>query len=200
MAKRGDPKRTSRSGVRPTPSAGKTDTANDALEWIKSFGIAVLLFFLIRTFLIQAFTIPSGSMEETLKVGDYLMANNAIYGAHIPFTNLRVPAFRDPEFGDIVVFRPTYNDPVMDVVKRVIGEPGDTIQMVERTVYRNGQRLEEPYVESTYESDRPIDRFGPDGYHWHLGALPATVDQESYAPTRDTWGPLIVPEGRDPAP
>lgn len=193
-AKRGDAKRPPRSGARPAPSAGKSEAATDVLEWIKSFGIAVLLFFLIRTFLIQAFTIPSGSMEETLKVGDYLMANNAIYGAHIPFTNLRVPAFRDPEFGDIVVFRPTYNDPVMDVVKRVIGEPGDTIQMVERAVYRNGQLLEEPYVESIYETDRPIQRFGPDGYHWHFEALPATVDPESYTPTRDSWGPLIVPE------
>src|SRR5262245_23206026 len=91
---------------------------NELVEWIKSLAIAVLLFFVIRTFLIQAFTIPSESMEHTLRVGDYLMANNAIFGAQIPFTNIRVPAFREPEFGDIVVFRPTYNNPVIDVVKR----------------------------------------------------------------------------------
>jgi signal peptidase I len=195
MAKHGDGKGTSRSGARLTASSRKAESQNDALEWIKSFAIAVLLFFLIRTFLIQAFTIPSGSMEETLKVGDYLMANNAIYGAHIPFTNLRVPAFRDPEFGDIVVFRPTYNDPVIDVVKRVIGEPGDTVQMVERVVYRNGQQLEEPYVEPNYLPDEQLQRFGPAGYQWHLQALPEDLDPQRYAPTRDSWGPLVVPEG-----
>jgi signal peptidase I len=166
---------------------------NDLFEWIKSFGIAVLLFFVIRTFLVQAFTIPSGSMENTLRIGDYLMANNAIYGAHIPLTNLRVPAFREPRFGDVVVFRPTYNDPVIDVVKRVIGEPGDTIEMVQRVVYRNGVALVEPYVEPHYLPDEPIQRFGLGGYQWHLQALPDHVDAASYAPTRDSWGPLIVP-------
>jgi signal peptidase I len=164
-------------------------------EWVKSFAIAVLLFFIIRTFLIQAFTIPSGSMENTLQIGDYLMANNAIFGAHIPFTDVRVPAFRDPVHGDIVVFRPTYNDPVIDVVKRVIGEPGDTIQMINRIVYRNGEALNEPYVESNYLPDERLERFGPQGYQWHLEALTSDVDPEAYAPTRDSWGPLVVPEG-----
>ena len=162
---------------------------------MKSFGIAVILFFVIRTFLIQAFTIPSGSMETTLRIGDYLMANNAIYGAYIPFTNIRVPAFRDPQFGDVVVFRPTYNDPVIDVVKRVIGEPGDTIRMENRVVYRNGDRLAEPYVEPNYLPDEAMDRFGVPGYQWHLEALPEDVSPQRYAPSRDTWGPLIVPEG-----
>jgi signal peptidase I len=164
------------------------------MEWIKSFAIAVLLFFVIRTFLVQAFTIPSGSMENTLMIGDYLMANNAIYGAHIPLTSVRAPAFREPAFGDIVVFRPTYNEPVIDVVKRVIGEPGDTIQMTNRVVYRNGAILEEPYVEPHFLPDEPMQRFGLGGYQWHLEALPAGADVQNYAPTRDTWGPLIVPE------
>lgn len=168
---------------------------NEALEWLKSLTIAVLLFFLIRTFLIQAFTIPSGSMEDTLQVGDYLMANNAIYGAQIPFTNLRVPAFREPEFGDVVVFRPTYNQPIIDVVKRIVGEPGDTIQMVDRVLFRNGVELDEPYVEPEYLPDEPIERFGIGGYQWHLEVLPENVSPENYAPTRDNWGPLIVPEG-----
>ena len=181
-------------------SARGRETAEDQrrselLEWVKSFGIAVILFFVIRTFLIQAFTIPSGSMETTLRIGDYLMANNAIYGAYIPFTNIRVPAFRDPQFGDVVVFRPTYNDPVIDVVKRVIGEPGDTIRMENRVVYRNGDRLEEPYVEPNYLPDEAMDRFGVPGYQWHLEALPEGVSPQRYAPSRDTWGPLVVPEG-----
>lgn len=167
----------------------------DLLEWVKSFAIAVLLFFVIRTFLIQAFTIPSGSMENTLQVGDYLMANNAIFGAQIPFTDVKVPAFRDPVFGDIVVFRPTYNDPIIDVVKRVIGEPGDTVQMINRVVYRNGEALTEPYVEPTYSPDERLEQYGPQGFQWQLEALLPDVDKASYAPTRDTWGPLVVADG-----
>jgi len=168
---------------------------SDAMEWIKSFAIAVLLFFVIRTFLVQAFTIPSGSMEETLKVGDYLMANNAIYGARIPLINVRTPGFREPVFGDIIVFRPTYNDPVIDVVKRVVGEPGDTIAMMDRIVYRNGVALDEPYAEPDYLPDEPMQRFGIGGFQWHLAALPAGMDEQAYSPTRDNWGPLIVPAG-----
>ncbi|MEX2572027.1 MAG: signal peptidase I [Gemmatimonadota bacterium] len=190
-------RRGSEAGGRQTAASRRSDSkgANDVLEWIKSFAIAVLLFFVIRTFLIQAFTIPSGSMENTLRIGDYLMANNAIFGAHIPFTDLRAPAFREPVFGDVVVFRPTYNDPIIDVVKRVIGEPGDTVQMVDRVVYRNGNALEEPYLEPQYLPDESIQRFGPGGYQWHFDALPEEVDPDTYAPTRDNWGPLVVPEG-----
>lgn len=174
-------------------STKKESPQEGPLEWIRSFAIAILLFLVIRTFLVQAFTIPSGSMEDTLLVGDYLMANNAIFGAHIPFTDLRVPAFREPRHGDVVVFRPEYNQPVIDVVKRLIGEPGDTIQMIDRVVYRNGVALDEPYVEASYYADEPLQRFGPAGFDWHLQALPAGTDRESYAPTRDTWGPLVVP-------
>ena len=162
---------------------------------MKSIGIALVLFIVIRTFLVQAFNIPSGSMESTLRVGDYLMANNAIYGARIPFTNIRTPAFREPHHGDIVVFRPTYNDPVIDVVKRVIGEPGDTIQMIDRVVYRNGQPLDEPYVDQDYEPDAPLPYAGSGGYAWHLNALATPGDPADYHPTRDNWGPLVVPPG-----
>ena len=134
-------------------------------------------------------------MENSLLIGDYLMANNAIFGAHIPLTDVRLPAFREPRHGDIVVFRPAYNDPVIDVVKRVIGEPGDTVQMINRIMYRNGERLVEPYVKSATLPDAPIEYSGWGGYAWHLDRLPAGVDRDSYRPTRDNWGPLIVPEG-----
>jgi signal peptidase I len=191
---------TRRRGGRGAPDRGTPRTrrqaggaANDTLEWIKSFAIAILLFFVIRTFLVQAYTIPSGSMENTLLIGDYLMANNAIYGATVPLAGFRMPAFREPVFGDVVVFRPTYNQPVIDVVKRVIGEPGDTVQMVNRVVYRNGVALDEPYVEPNYLPDEPMQRFGPGGYQWHLEVMPDDADTQSYVPTRDSWGPLIVP-------
>lgn len=180
---------------RPGRPSAPEQSGDGAWEWVKSIAIAVVLFLVIRTFFLQAFSIPSGSMEGTLRIGDYLMANNAVFGAPIPFTNLRTPTFRDPEHGDVVVFRPTYNDPVIDVVKRVIGEPGDTLQMIDRVVYRNGEALVEPYVEPNYTPDAPMQLSGWSGYRWHLDALPATVDRSTYHPTRDNWGPLIVPDG-----
>lgn len=165
---------------------------NELVEWVKSLAIAVALFLVIRTFLVQAYTIPSGSMEETLLVGDYLMANNAIFGARIPFTPFKIPAIREPQHGDIVVFRPAYNDPVIDVVKRVIGEPGDTVQMIDRVVYRNGEALDEPYIDPAFLPDEPLPRLGTGGYEWHLQYLPESLSPEEYRPTRDSWGPLVV--------
>src|SRR5215218_10312528 len=120
---------------------------NEALEWAKSIGAALLLFLVIRTFLVQAYSIPSNSMEQTLLVGDYLMANNAIFGARLPLIDAPLPAIRDPRHGEIVVFRPTYNNPQEDVVKRVIGTPGDTLQGRNGVVFRNGKPLNEPYVQ-----------------------------------------------------
>lgn len=175
------------------------------VETLKSFAWAVLLFFVIRTFVIFAYSIPSESMEETLLVGDYLMANNAVFGATLPFTDIRLPAFRDPRRGEIVVFRPTYNEPRMDVVKRVIGTPGDTLQMVDGVVIRNGERLDEPYARSS-AMDEPIAADGrglmdpvvqPEFYgaRNHVPLLLASVDRASYSPTRNNWGPLVVPAG-----
>jgi signal peptidase I len=138
-------------------SDAKKKNKNEALEWIKSIGAAVVLFLIIRTFLVQAYNIPSNSMEKTLLVGDYLMANNAVFGARIPFTGWRVPGFRDPHHGEIVVFRPTYNRPEEDVVKRVIGLPGDTLQGRDGAVYRNGKKLDEPYVQHLGRPDGPIN-------------------------------------------
>jgi len=193
--------------ARPAPVKEKADAKpkNELLEWIKSIAAAVVLFLVIRTFLVQAYSIPSNSMENTLLVGDYLMANNAVFGARVPFTNVRMPGFRDPRHGEIVVFRPTYNTPEEDVVKRVIGIPGDTLWGKDGAVYRNGKRLNEPYVQRTGEADRPLDFDGsrgglpPEviparyGFHNHVPALLPSVDRATYHPTRDNWGPLVVP-------
>jgi len=204
---------TTRTPPRARAKSGKDKPAaspakNELVEWIKSIGAAVILFLILRTFLVQAYTIPSNSMENTLLVGDYLMANNAVFGAHIPLTSWSVPGFRDPRRGEIVVFRPTYNHPEEDVVKRVIGIPGDTLQGRDGFVYRNGKKLDEPYVQRLGEPDRPLEmdgsRGGPPpevdparyGYHNHLPALLASVDRATYRPTRDNWGPLVVPPHR----
>lgn len=178
---------------------------NEAAEWTKSIAAAIVLFLFIRTFLVQAYSIPSNSMENTLLVGDYLMANNAVFGAHVPLTSWRLPGFRDPRHGEIVVFRPTYNHPEEDVVKRVIGTPGDTLQGRNGQVYRNGKLLSEPYVLRQGYADRPIEWDGragvpPEvdpsryGYHNHVPALLPAVDRASYHPTRDNWGPVVVPK------
>lgn len=193
--RRTDGTASSTASARGSARGARKPPQNETWEWIKSFAVAIVLFLVIRTFLVQAYTIPSGSMEDTLMIGDYLMANNAIYGARVPFTNIRLPAFREPERGDIVVFRPEYNNPVIDVVKRVVGEPGDTIRMIERVVHRNGEPLAEPYVEPNYLPDEPLDQQNPYVRRWHLEALPAGIDWDGYRPTRDTWGPLVVPEG-----
>jgi signal peptidase I len=187
----------------------KASAKNETLEWVKSVGIAVVLFLFIRTFLVQAYSIPSESMERTLLVGDYLMANNAIFGPHIPFSDARLPGFREPRHGDIVVFRPTYNQPVIDVVKRVIGEPGDTLQSIGGVVVRNGRRLAEPYRVAPAAPAEPIAFTGTTGgaflppeidparygYHNHVPALLPSVNPAGYRPTKDDWGPLVVPQG-----
>ncbi|HEX6912992.1 MAG TPA: signal peptidase I [Longimicrobium sp.] len=176
------------------------------VEWLRSVAAAVLLFFVIRTFLITAYSIPSESMEDTLLVGDYLMANNAIFGATIPFSDIKLPALRDPGRGEIVVFRPTYNSPQIDVVKRVIGTPGDTLQMTDGVLFRNGRRVTEAYAHYDQGFDEPIDMEGfglmdPSirremyGAQNHLPLLLPAVNPRQYRPSRNNWGPLVVPAG-----
>jgi len=200
-----------RSAARPTratsPKTAARAEKNDLLEWVKSIGSAILIFLVIRTFIIQGYYIPSESMEPTLLVKDYLMANTTIFGAELPFVKVRLPAVRDPRPGEIVVFRPTYNDPVMDVVKRVIGVPGDTLESREGKIYRNGTLLNEPYAQFVDGADAPIAQDGAQGtgdpqvrperfgFRNHVPALLPTVDRAAYQPTRLNWGPLVVPQG-----
>jgi signal peptidase I len=182
-------------GVAKRRTPAKSSAKNETLEWIKSLAVAVLLFLFIRTFLVQAYTIPSESMEPSLLVGDYLMANNAVFGAHVPFTEVRLPGLRDPRHGEIVVFRPTYNDPIMDVVKRVIGTPGDTLQMRGHKVYRNGVPLTEPYARYENPQDEPLEIQNVEAPAIHRAALAPGVDAAAYRPTRNNWGPIVVPAG-----
>src|SRR5436305_8883992 len=93
-------------------------------SWMRSLGMALVLFLIIRTFLLEAFQIPSGSMERTLLAGDFLFVNKAVYGAQIPGTNARLPGFQTPHRSDVIVFAYP-KDPTLSYVKRVIGEPGD---------------------------------------------------------------------------
>lgn len=160
---------------------------------MRSLGMAFVLFLIVRTFLVEAFQIPSGSMERTLLAGDFLFVNKAVYGAQIPGTAARLPAFGTPARGDVIVF--SYpRDPVLNYVKRVIGMPGDTVAMKTGRVLVNGHPLFEPYAQRT---DPEHDALDPQ-FAWQRQYL---ADQSAearrrYRPTRDTWGPLVVPPDR----
>lgn len=156
---------------------------------------AAVLWVLMRSFVVQVYGITTGSMAGTLLPGDYVVTSNAAFGPWIPFTRTRLPALRDPRRGEVVVYRPAGYEPVVDVIKRVIGVPGDTIQMRDRVVYRNGRRIAEPYVDSVYTPDRAMNETGPQNFAWHRTARPAGLSPDGYRPTRDNWGPLVVPRG-----
>ncbi len=125
--------------IGPSPKKGKFR------EYLEAFGIALLIALIVRTLLLQAFKIPSSSMENTLLVGDHIFVNKFIYGYHIPFTKGRVMKLRTPQRGDIIVFV-FPEDTSKDFIKRVIGVPGDVVEVRQKTVYVNGKPLEEGYA------------------------------------------------------
>ena len=168
-------------------------------ENIKGFAVVAILFLVLRTFLVEAYRIPSPSMVPTLLVGDWLFVNKAIYGAHIPFTSASLPAVHDPRRRDVVVFISPYqadeaargNDPAPVLVKRLIGLPGDTLYMRNAVLYINGVAQQEPYILNDPRAQDGIDPL----FVWQtkyalqtsrFGGAPAQ-------PTHDNWGPLVVP-------
>ena len=114
------------------------------LEYVQSIVLALILALFIRAFIVQTYKIPSGSMEDTLAIGDHIVVNKFLYGVKIPFVDRKVAAIRDPARGDIVVFE-FPEDPDKDFIKRVIGTPGDRVQMVNKHVYVNGNLYENPH-------------------------------------------------------
>ena len=160
-------------------------------EWAKSVSLALLLFLVLRAFLVEAFKIPSGSMEGTLLVGDFLLVNKLVYGAEVPFTGgKRLPAIRRPQNGDILVFQ-WPEDPTKNFVKRLVGVPGDTVAMEKGTLIRNGRRLVEKYTRHLEPNFDPVG----DEFHWQRGFLvPRAHAATAYHPSRNNWGPIIVPQ------
>ena len=134
--------------VKPEPPRGTI------AEWT----ITILLLLFGTTTLVQAFVIPTGSMEDTLLIGDHLLVDKLAYSPKGSFSKYILP-YEDPRDGDIIVFRYPV-DISQTFVKRVVGVPGDHIKIIEQQVYRNGQKLTEPYVvhKSTY-SDSFRDNF-----------------------------------------
>lgn len=160
-------------------------------DWARSLALALILFMGFRTFVLEPFTIASGSMEGTILVGDFLLVNKAVYGAEIPGTPVRLPALHEPVLGEVVVFTPPH-DPEKNYVKRLVGVGGDVLEMREKVLYRNGEPLEEPYVQHL---DGRGDAFHP-RMRWQRRHLAQGVEREQYRPTRDNWGPILVPPGR----
>ncbi len=102
-------------------------------EYGEAFFIALVLAFFIRSFIVQAFKIPSGSMEETLLIGDHILVNKFIYGPQVPFTRHRIFPFQKPERGEVIVFLEPMEEK-RDFIKRVVGLPGDTVEVKNRQV------------------------------------------------------------------
>jgi signal peptidase I len=134
-------------------------------EYSESIIIAIILALVIRTFVVQAFKIPSGSMEDTLAIGDHILVSKFIYGTKIPFSDKRILKIRDPRRGDVIVFEYP-EDPSKDFIKRVIGTPGDEVEVKEKKVYINGMPYENPHEvhkekELIPREQNPRDNFGP---------------------------------------
>ena len=141
-------------------------------EYTEAIIIAVLLALFIRTFVIQAFKIPSGSMLPTLQIGDHLLVNKFLYGIKVPFTGTLLIPIKDPKHGDVVVFR-FPEDRKVDYIKRVIGVPGDKVEIRNKSLVINGKKIEDAH-----------------GHFTSTASLPAGVSP------KDNFGPITVPEGK----
>lgn len=147
--------------------------ANSVWDNFKQVFIAVVLAVIIKTSIVEAYKIPSQSMEDTLLVGDFLLANKFIYGSRIPIVNWRLPALSDPEPGDVVIFN-WPGDGVTKYIKRCVGAPGDTVEIKDKKLFINGKRFDDEafakYINPIIEPRRP-------------GGMDS----------RDNWGPFVVP-------
>lgn len=161
-------------------------------EGFKAVSTAILLFLVIRTFVVEAFKIPTGSMENTLLVGDFLLVNKAVYGSEIPIAGARVPGFTEPRRQDVVVFLPPH-DPTKNYVKRIVGLPGDTLEMRHKVLLLNGEPLAEPYARHRDPFTDPSD---PRMRWQYAYVADESIRRHEYRPTRDNWGPLVVPAGK----
>ena len=144
-------------------------------EYSEAIIIAVLLALFIRQFAVQAFTIPSGSMMDTLLIGDYILVNKFLYGPEIPMTELHLPAFRDPRRGDIIVFKYP-QDERRDFIKRIVATGGERVQIRGHQVLVNGKPLREPYTKFADSGVRGGEAYC--GYAY--GCEPTIVPPDSY--------------------
>lgn len=159
-------------------------------DWAESFVIAVAIWLVLKAFFVEAYRIPTGSMERTLLVGDRLLVNKLAYGADLPFTAHRLPGLEHPHRGDIMVFRWPVN-PSINFIKRVVGQPGDTLAMRDGVLFVDGHPQAEPYaIHIAGETDPTEPEF-----RWQRAYLVrGSESDEAEHPSRNNWGPLVVPE------
>jgi len=134
-------------------------------ENIEAILVAIVIALFIRTFVVQAFKIPSGSMKQTLQIGDHILVNKFIYGVKVPYLHETIIPLKKPRRGDIIVFKYPV-DPHKDFIKRVIGIPGDEIEIRDKKLYVNQKRVNRDYGVYTDSrilsaNVRPRDNFGP---------------------------------------
>ena len=135
---------------------------NAIREYIEAFAVAIIAALILRAFVIQAFRIPTGSMKDTLLVGDFLLVNKFVYGAktpgRIPLLDIKLPSFRFPKFkepqrGDIIVFKYP-KDPKVDYIKRCIAMGGDTLEIRNGVAFVNGKQREKlKFIEKKWDKD-----------------------------------------------
>ncbi|MGQ0715548.1 MAG: signal peptidase I [Gemmatimonadaceae bacterium] len=161
---------------------------------LKELAIAAAIFFIIKIFFLEAFRIPSGSMEPTLLVGDFLFVNKLVYGPHLPIIDVNLPGYAEPARNEIAVYRsPDERDGHPTVVKRIMGVEGDTLHMRAGLLYVNGT-AERP----TYVAPSPM-RPGAEEAHpdfvWQkrFEARGSRFGEPPTVPTHDHWGPIVVP-------
>lgn len=155
-------------------------------EYSEIIVLAVALALFVRTFFVQAFRIPSESMEDTLLVGDFLFANKLVYGPKLPFMDVHLPAIRDPRPGDIIIFKYP-GDEKIDYIKRCVAVEGQTVELVDNHLYVDGVLQKEDLTKYVFGS-RPDRHFGPfkvpEGHIFMMG------DNRDNSADSRAWGPL----------
>jgi signal peptidase I len=161
------------------PPSENTYRKSVVREYLESIVVAVILALFIRTFVVQAFKIPTGSMEENLLIGDHLLVNKMVYSPSLAPWEARLLGKKPIQRGHVIVFK-FPEDPSRDFIKRVIGLPGETVEVRDKVVYVDGKALEEGY---THFSDTPLRSDDPE--------YALRTDK-----VRDHWGPRTVPAGQ----
>lgn len=190
----------STAGEQPAPADGSPDR-RPSFEFAKSILAAIVVFLFVRTFLVEAYRIPSGSMEPTLLVGDWLFVNNLVYGPHIPFTNWHLPGYAAPKRRDVVVFvsPPQIDapeDPTPILVKRLWGTPGDTLFMRNGILHINGDSLPQgPEFAGNIKLADSLRFLNNSLFDWQrrYSLSASRFGTAPLDPSLDNWGPIVVP-------
>lgn len=179
-------------------TSGKPAGPSQLWENVKAILVTLAFFLFFRTFLIEAYRIPSGSMIPALLVGDWLFVNKLAYGPHVPFTEINLPGYADPKRGDVVVFKSPNQvdqpeDPNPTLVKRCVAIAGDTVWMRGGLLYVNGMPQPQGFAASV--NPRGDGTFSHPLFQWHkqfeLHGSP--IGEPPAQPALDDWGPMVVP-------